>query len=323
MIAFEDISVICQGAVDARFTTDCLRSLRAAFPGSEVILSTWEGTDVSGLDADKAVFSPDPGAYMADEVAGTPQNVNRQLVSTQAGRPYVLKTRTDISFANAVFLDWFGKYDDVPSPYFKNRLLICSYHTRNPRVMPLCFHPSDWVVFGRTEDVRRYYKEIPLMSPEEAAWFKERKKASVFFTNYINRYVPEQHIFAGFLRQYQQLDFDCYYSKTKKLAEQTEQALADCFVVLDYGKQLAICFEKYDPNRYLERFTLISHWKWEILYKHYALKTSPAVWELYCLEGVLWGVIEKIRIICIRALNRLGWKERIKKMLANRNAVKY
>lgn len=106
--SFEGLSLVVQGGVNNPLTARCMEALRKQFPNAELILSTWESSDVTGLLADKIVFSPDPGATVCDEVAGVLNNVNRQLVSTKAGiaaasRPFILKTRTDILFRNADF----------------------------------------------------------------------------------------------------------------------------------------------------------------------------------------------------------------------------
>lgn len=321
----KNISVVCQGAVEHPVTKECLVALRNVFPKAELILSTWTGTDISGLPYDKVVFSSDPGAVYCDTVTQTLNNVNRQLVSTQAGliaatRPYILKTRTDILFQDAEFLSYFAKYDRVPSANFQNRLLICNYYTRNPRVFSTCFHPSDWIVFGRAEDVRGYYAGTPLMTAEEGVWFHSRCKQSTFFTNYISRFTPEQHIFLGFLRQHRPVACDCYYDRTPALVKETERAFAECFVVLDYGKQLPITFTKYNPNRYLERGTLISHWQWKALYRHYCRGGFSPLWPIYLLHAARRRTLTGIRTRCIRCLDRLGWKEAVKGILSKLSA---
>lgn len=318
-IISNDVSLVVQGAVSS-VTKAVLAGLRSVFPDAELILSTWEGTDLSGLLFDKVALSPDPGAVVCDKVTGTWNNVNRQIVSTQAGlaavtRSYTLKTRTDVLIESADFLTYFGKYDRKPSPYFANRLLLCNYYTRNPRVFSTCFHPSDWLLFGRTEDVRKYYAKLPLLTEEEGRWFETRTKKSTFFTNYICRFTPEQHIFIHFLRTYQPVDCDCYYARTPELIEQTERAFAECFVILDYQKQLRITFVKYDPNRYLEYYSLISHWQWRALYQHYCVKKPSALWIVYLLRGSGVHIFGNIRIGCIRFLDLIGLKEVIKKFL--------
>lgn len=319
------ISIVVQGQVCPDITAQCMRALRRCFPGAEIIISTWEGSDTGGLDADAALFSPDPGAVLADGAEGTMNNVNRQLASTWAGlnaasRPYVLKTRTDILFENAGFLDFFGKYDGIPSAYFEHRLLVCNYYTRNPRALPLCFHPSDWIVFGAAADVRKYYGAVPLMGQEEGAWFQARKKDAAVFTNYACRYTPEQHIFLHFLQSLQPVCCSCYYHCTPELVRQTERAFAECFVVLDYQKELAISFPKYNPNRYFEKHTLISHRDWKVLYAHYCEKAASPQWALYRLRGRASGLAAKLRRQCVLLLDRLGWKARFKSILTRGRA---
>ena len=315
-----DISIVVQGACGS-MTCKSLASLRKAFPGAEIILSTWKGSNVSTIEADRIILCDDPGFSWADEVAGVPNNVNRQLVSTQNGlryatRPYTLKTRSDILFHSASLLQYFGKYDEIPSPYFHNRLLICNYYTRNPKVFGICFHPSDWILFGRTEDVCYYYANIPLMNREESKWFHNHHKDSVTFTNYICRFTPEQHIFSHVLPEHQTGDFVCYYSNSNSLKQRTEQAFADCFVVLDYQKQLDITFSKYSPNRYLEKYTLISHWKWKALYHHYSQKRFSLLWSAYCMQNRLLCTISHIRLLCIKILVKLNLKETVKRFLS-------
>jgi hypothetical protein len=102
-----DISVIVQGPVlgspaspaAEQFTRRTIESVLTVLPGAEVILSTWTGSDVSGLRAHRIVESDDPGAA---QLFGTTQsnNVNRQIVSSREGvrassRPFVLKVRSD------------------------------------------------------------------------------------------------------------------------------------------------------------------------------------------------------------------------------------
>ena len=59
----KDITVVVQGAVDREKTPICLQSIRRMLPGAFIILSTWEGTDVDGLEYDDVVLSEDPGGF--------------------------------------------------------------------------------------------------------------------------------------------------------------------------------------------------------------------------------------------------------------------
>ena len=320
MIFTADISIIIQGAISPN-TAEVVHQLRHLFCGAEIILSSWRNSNLKSICADKIIQSDDPGGVVADPVTQTMNNVNRQLVSTKAGiaaatRPFILKTRTDILFRDTKFLEYWGKYDDLSSPFLGNRLLICNYYTRNPRIFNTCFHPSDWIMFGRAEDIRAYYNGISLMSDEDGIWFRNHPKASTFFTNYLCRYTPEQHIFLSFLRQKQCVNCSCYYDHTPGLIEGTERAFAECFVVLDYQKQLGITFPNYDPNRYFEKHTLISHWQWKALYMHYCRKQQSILWYLYLSRSYLFCFLGRLRTMCILLLDRLNLKEFVKKMLS-------
>ena len=48
MINSKDISVVVQGAIDKENTPKCLESIRKYLPDAEIILSTWEGSEVEG-----------------------------------------------------------------------------------------------------------------------------------------------------------------------------------------------------------------------------------------------------------------------------------
>lgn len=311
--------MIVQGAV-SEFTPACLKSIRASFPAAEIILSTWEGTDVSGLVADKFVFSDDPGSQTGDEQAGIPNNVNRQIISTQAGiayasGKYILKTRTDILIESGDFVSYFGKYDFQKSSYFENRILISNFYSRSPRSAKICFHPSDWMAFGNADDIRKYYNYLNLQSEEDANWFKTHDKKESVYLNFICRYTPEQFIFLQYIKQFCSVDFEyhCYVSRNNIVL--TEKLFAECFVVLDYGKELKIRFAKYSPNRVREKHTLISHRLWKALFTHYCEDKHSFYWFWYLLVCRIDEIISILRHFTVRILTILGIKESLKRFL--------
>ena len=78
------MSVVVQGAIDKDYTSKCLASIRKYLPEAEIILSTWEGCDVEGLDYDNLLLNKDPGTsdLIRKYPFEHPNNVNRQIVST-------------------------------------------------------------------------------------------------------------------------------------------------------------------------------------------------------------------------------------------------
>ncbi|MDP9171072.1 MAG: WavE lipopolysaccharide synthesis family protein, partial [Acidobacteriota bacterium] len=159
-----DLSFVVQGAIDREIspltgrpiTQSCLESLRKHYPGAEVILSTWQGQDVAGLDCDQLILNEDPGAWNAFRPGAEVKldNTNRQIVSTRnglraAGGRYAAKVRSDMIFQGN---DWLRHYDLYPARgtewnVFEERVITCSMWARDPRCpytdQPL--HPPDWV----------------------------------------------------------------------------------------------------------------------------------------------------------------------------------
>ena len=117
LMEYMDISVVIQGAINREWYIRISSSIRQFLPGAEIIISTWIGTDVSGLDYDKIVMNNDPGAIISNfpETGLTTNNINRQIVSTRNGikeslRTYIIKIRSDSFLQGTDFLYYFQKY---------------------------------------------------------------------------------------------------------------------------------------------------------------------------------------------------------------------
>ncbi|NFO10206.1 hypothetical protein FDB29_03590 [Clostridium botulinum] len=320
MARSDEISIIVQGAIN-EYTKKSLLSIRKNFFNAQIILSTWEDSNVSGLEYDEVVFSKDPGSEIIDDISRTFNNVNRQIVSTKAGlkiatRKYILKTRSDIIWKSDDILSYFGKYDKEFKPkHFFNRILICNYYTRNPKILPLPFHMSDWVAFGCKEDINLFYN-IHLQENDEMRWFKKNEKENErFYTNLLVKYVPEQHICLNFVRKFYDVKCDSFYDASIKNITLTEYILANDFVVLNYDEQLNINFPKYNPNRYLEKFTLISNKQWIELYKEYCMGKNTSSYYLRRLRNKVFYLFFIIRKEILVVLHKLHLKEKIKKIL--------
>ncbi len=204
MISSKDISVVVQGAVDYKNTPKCLASIRKWLPDSEIILSTWENSDVEGLDYDILVLNQDPmGLY--NRANNTINNVNRQIISTfngikKSSKKYILKIRSDLQLKSSKFLIYFDKFPVRISDYsiFKNRIIVSTLFTKRyldySSKIPVPFHLSDWFQFGEREDIYRLWN-IPLANQEnDIAVNKNIEKC--FYNCWINdRYTPEQFIF--------------------------------------------------------------------------------------------------------------------------------
>lgn len=271
-IKSSDISFVVQGAIDIVETKKNLLSIQKYFPESKIILSTWEGSDVSDLKFDEVIFSVDPGFYYYSKQKGAKtNNLNRQLISTQAGlekvkTPYVFKLRTDFELTGADFLDYFGIYDKKMPTHqvFQERILACCYFTRNPRKNnPFPYHPSDLAFFGKTKDIRNLYT-VPLMTREDAYWV-----GNPFLRN---KFTPEQHIFIHCLEN-NNMPVHCnfYNDCSGTNIEDSDKYFTANFIFLSFS-QLCIHSEKkhfsmkHDINNFHDCYTF---YDWIKLYKQY------------------------------------------------------
>jgi hypothetical protein len=207
-----DVSVVVQGPVmgpankaAAPLTRLVLDSVRRAWPGCELILSTWKGAATDGLDYDELVLNEDPGAVPLNDTTHRHlyNNLNRQIVSTRNGlavatRPFTIKLRSDTQVLQP--LDFSILERGAPPPEW--RLLekpIITLHlvTRHPLRRPVLFHLSDLFHAGLREDVVRLWS-LPLV--EEPAFSRaidpSRRPAVTPFpeTDYLMRCAPEQYL---------------------------------------------------------------------------------------------------------------------------------
>jgi hypothetical protein len=207
-----DITLVFQGVFKpwvTREREDFARNIaltRKVLPGARIVLSTWEGVDLPrGLRLDGVVESADPGALAPLKLDDRkPNNINRQLATTQAGlaavtTPYVAKLRTDCFLEHAGFLDYYLEQRALDGG--RERLLASSFFTLDPTLFErLPYHISDWFHFGPTELVRAYWSAPP-MSMDDAQYHEIHPHApgsSVFERRFRARCAVEQHICTAF-----------------------------------------------------------------------------------------------------------------------------
>lgn len=238
-----EVSVIVQGPIVAE-TADCLRSIRASFPNSEIILSTWKGSDVSALNYDILELNDDPGGMLVNFRPDPARlnNVNRMIRSTRVGlfratRGFSLKTRTDVRFQSAKLLERRRELQVRSDRYrlFNEPVIASSRYTRNPkREFPYPFHVSDMVQFGRTVDLRKLW-DIPEEAHEDFRWFEDHgRPVPDVDTETDQRYAPEQYVFIAALQK-AGFDVACQhqFDLTSETLAQHELALANNFIICE------------------------------------------------------------------------------------------
>ncbi len=282
MIKTSDISVIIQGPIYDGITDKTVANIRQKFPGAEIIVSTWAGSNYKNPDADKIVESNDPGGWPLYDDPKILNASNRQIVSTMAGlchatRKYALKIRSDMFFHNTNFLKFWDKF---PTRCDKNkiltrRILLSTSFAPNPRREPKPFHPSDWFFFGLTTDLVTVFDSPLCPEPETSRYFETHPRPRVKFDSWIpalTRYAAEQYIWVAFLRRFIDLDFEHCFDIAHGNIELSEQIFANNSVLLD---AVQIGYDSYKHENLLTHFDLAfmySHYEWLKLYKRYCDK---------------------------------------------------
>lgn len=286
MFDCKNISVIVQGGINRKETPACLKSVRRVLPGAQIILSTWEGSDTTGLDYDVLVLNQDPGAEVICQINGKNvlNNVNRQLLSTQEGlkraeRKYALKLRTDLILTDDRFLNYFDEFQARGDEYrlFKHKILTSVLFNRkfikvdnNSYNTP--FHISDWWFFGLKEDLEKYFIDTPFVKePEFSNYFNIHKEKINPYGNIKFQFSPEQYF--GYKCFERNFGFHMKDASevTPELVEKSEKFLVNNFIVLEY-EQSGVYLKKYSysKNEVLageQYFGLYNFYEYENLYK--------------------------------------------------------
>lgn len=250
VLSDKDISIVMQG-LPSPDTKDYLTTVRSVFPNAEIILSTWNGTNVDfskGL-VDKVIFCEDPGGLPSafwEEVISI-NNLNRQIVSTVAGikaasRPYVMKLRTDFTLTTTKIFDFWNRYSkrDKKFMLFKHRVIVPSVFSRiysDETLTPTPFHPSDLFGFGLKKDLLLFYGSAPLASDEElAAWhYKFPQHVPYRFSQW--RYAPEQALFLHAAKtKFPDIRFDDWTDLHKEEILLSKNLLINNFIFVNPGQ---------------------------------------------------------------------------------------
>lgn len=251
MIESKDISVVVQGAIDKKTTIKCLKSIRKHLPKSEIILSTWETSDVNNLKGlyDKLLLNKDPGGIKFSTYVNKENNINRMICSTQSGiaqanNKYILKLRSDMKICNLNFIknveDSINRIDKYK--VFKKRILAypyfsLKYHTNYNFKQYQPFHVSDWCYFGLKEDIEKLFN-IPLVKePEFSEYFINQKLNSIsidLFPDTKWQFPPEQYVVLSCAQKnYPEIKMDNRLDVTEDNKLQSEIFLINNFKFID------------------------------------------------------------------------------------------
>lgn len=283
MISSDQISVVVQGPIHGtkddsendKITKRCCHRIRELLPEAEIIISTWNGSNVDEIEKDIVVFNEDPGGIiMRMHGVDRMNNTNRMLVSTyngisKASRKYTIKLRSDMWLENLNFIDKFGKYPiREHNSLFKERIIVLS-STCPFRGSQILFALEDWFDFGLTEDIKKLWN-VPLQKREDLIY-----KNGV--ADWEDNLVAENYIWTYIMRQDKTIgcklgDYRGKISYTTNNLELYEQSLAKYTVLYD-GETLGLNSLKYPNQNYVRRdFAKAScymHFEWQKMYRKY------------------------------------------------------
>jgi len=267
-----DISLIVQGPILPVKTARFIRKSKAMIPKCEVIVSTWEGADLSDIEADKFLLHDDPGPskrIMGGKIE-TCSNINRHLVSTREGinaasRKYCIKLRSDSWLSGTAFLKIRDRFPvrNRSSIIFKERIVVPTAITINPDFGDhRLFHVSDLFYFGLTEDLQKLWTSLPqFVDPNNEVNEDDPLRNALKF------YSAEQYLFIHAFDPKISTQYKCPDDATSELKAQFERWVANNFMVA-CPRMLGVCFDKWRYGFPLGSWHLTTM-EWQKLYRQY------------------------------------------------------
>ena len=292
-LAQDQITFVIQGPIalptkEVGGTKRLVASIRRHYPKSKVVLSTWTGENVEGIDVDKIVFSRDPGSFpgMLDG-KDFPNNINRQILSTQAGlrevkTEFALKLRSDLVMTRPLALKVLAHRPArlTSSPYVVTReyVAVVDFTSIDPKKRsPLIFHPCDWIYGGRTEDILAIF-QIPLMELDDATYFQ--KQSPLIWEKarggQLSKYRPEAYIWTSFLASKGVRTPESSYEFSSNWNQRSEDYMIHNLMIVSLS-QFGFVSLKY-PQALFQRKS------WNMLFRFQYVYTYYEWWNLHHLR---------------------------------------
>ncbi|MGF1754907.1 WavE lipopolysaccharide synthesis family protein [Vibrio makurazakiensis] len=265
-----EITFVIQGPVSEVRTSESIDAIKKNFPGCQIILSTWKGESINGLQVDEVLFNDDPGASIfVYNKKNEPVyvNINRQIVSSLEGlrrvkTKYAVKLRADNILEKTTVKEIFSSYKlrDERFSIFNSRVVCANFCAREvERGLHMPYFLSDFFYFGETEDLIRFW-DTELYSNYEFDSNLSGKKQHV---NYPRDSIHvEQMLFTSFLNRYTPTSiFDEHGERSDKL--KSRKYMINNFVIVDgstLGLNVPLRLSQKDSFPY--NFFTYSRWKW-------------------------------------------------------------
>lgn len=287
MVSNDHISVVVSGPIfhgsnneAGEFTALGCRSIREILPGAEIVLSTWEGEDVSGIDYDKLVLSKDPGANF--------NNMNRQICSRRAGiqaasREYVLAIRSESYLINDNFRNHMDQYElhGNDCVFLEHRIVIAASLPSRTGL----FHIGDWYFFGHKADMLRFW-DLPYCDDSQ---FNNSEDDIL--------YNAHRYLITSFVRKYMPLQFFVKSDIHDENRALYEKIMAENFVITGFlafgARSYKYSTDESIKGRLGQCHVSFTFEEWKKLYNYYCggkLRIHQSIEELvgiYIYSGCL------------------------------------
>lgn len=250
MINSKDISIVIQGAIDEENTPKCIKSIRKQLKDAEIVLSTWENSDVNNLDYDVLIENKDPGNFIDSSQMKFKNNIHRQIISTKNGikkanRKFVMKLRGDVKLQSANFLNFWNSNPKRIEKYklFSHKILCSEYFFKKTiglkKVMPVPFHLGDWAQFGTKEDMLKLWNIDVPKEPEFSNYFSNNENFCSKKNLYVpfHQFAPEQYILIETCKK-NNINItmrDCLDYNAENI-EMSEQLISNNFIIIPIKK---------------------------------------------------------------------------------------
>jgi hypothetical protein len=238
------VGIVLQGPILERddFTLETIRVYKKHYPLAKIILSTWEGQDISQFKAEDIVVV----LLKKPETSGI-SNVNYQIVSAQAGMlqanelgcKYVLKTRTDqrMYATNAIeyLLNLIKAFPIKVNCKQNERIVACGFNSFKYRLYGF----SDMFYFGNIEDMLVYWSVA--LDQRDPVKIKKLHESNLSLLEYAKTEAVEVYLTANYLRA---IGRDLQWTLKDSLQKYAEHF---CFVDKE---SLDIYWPKYSNKEY-------------------------------------------------------------------------
>ena len=264
-------------SMEAGVTQKAIQSIRNNLPDAHIILSTWEGQPVEGLDIDELVLNKDPGpniiGYDFDGRA-LKENNNRQIVAVREGlkrvaTKYAIKLRSDNFLLHSGFIGWQKAYPLRHSELqlFTERVVVSHRLTKlYSNDYPIVRHLCDFFAYGLTEDLLKMW-DLPLFDDfpfndsqlGQGQHMSAPRRIVSAEQHFVSRWITKLNPSSVYLKSH--FDYD------KELDFEWKLIMANNLVIVEANNLGLRTVDRLKSHRY--RANEISHAEWQSLYRDF------------------------------------------------------